>query len=245
MTKTPDLTPPVGPTLSARAQRTGYIRVAYPGPLPKGDPLVFVYTNYKGETGVRHVLPREVAYGTEPEHPEPTWLLWCFDLDKQAPRTFDLRKMVLTDLSGPAVPGDPVTLSEDEPPSGTASVAVPRTGLPSSLVYRKYRGRLWVYLPEEHTWVSGTCRVECLPGDCWRAEQANRPYGDFHAALDAEVLAEQARWEGPRQEAQWQLSMALGREAALWHRIRVFWQILGSLLAVILLAVLLYGLASP
>lgn len=245
MPETPDPTQPRDPIPTARTQRTGDIRVAYPDPLPKEDPLVFVYTNYKGETARRRVLPRGVSYGTTPEHPEPTWLLWCFDPDKQAPRTFDLRKMVPTDLSGPAAPGDLTTPPKDESPSGTASVAVPRTGLPSSLVYREYRGELWVYLPEGKVWICGPHCVTCLPGDRWRAEHADRIYTDFHAALDAETGAVFMRQEAPLREANWKLALALAREEDLRYRIRTFWQILGSLGAVVLLAALLYGMASP
>jgi predicted DNA-binding transcriptional regulator YafY len=56
-------------------------------------PLVFTYTNHRGETSVRHVIPKSIRFGTTPDHTD-TWLLNAFDLDRNATRTFDLSKMV-------------------------------------------------------------------------------------------------------------------------------------------------------
>ena len=50
-----------------------------------------VYTNYKGETGVRKILPKELKFGSSDYHPEPQWLLTAFDVDKQAERTFAVK----------------------------------------------------------------------------------------------------------------------------------------------------------
>lgn len=58
---------------------------------PIGDPLEFIYTNYRGETGKRRVMPKRIWWGSTEYHPEPQWLLLAFDLDKQADRDFAVR----------------------------------------------------------------------------------------------------------------------------------------------------------
>jgi predicted DNA-binding transcriptional regulator YafY len=50
-----------------------------------------VYTNYRGETALREVLPQRIWFGATEWHPEKQWLLDAIDLEKDAPRSFALR----------------------------------------------------------------------------------------------------------------------------------------------------------
>lgn len=71
---------------------------------PTVEPLVFLYTNYKGETEVRHVIPERVWFGVTPYHPDPQWFLGAFDLDRKADRNFAFKDVVrpAMGLTGPA-----------------------------------------------------------------------------------------------------------------------------------------------
>jgi predicted DNA-binding transcriptional regulator YafY len=53
--------------------------------------LSFVYTNYRGETGHRRVIPKKVWFGATEWHPVQQWLLEAFDLDVQEIRNFAVR----------------------------------------------------------------------------------------------------------------------------------------------------------
>lgn len=48
----------------------------------------FTYTNHRGETSLRKILPIRLWFGSTAWHPDPQWLLEGFDLDKQATRDF-------------------------------------------------------------------------------------------------------------------------------------------------------------
>ena len=50
--------------------------------------IEILYTNYRGETGRRKIVPSSLRFGSTEFHPEPQWLLEAFDLEKQAARTF-------------------------------------------------------------------------------------------------------------------------------------------------------------
>ena len=50
-----------------------------------------LYTNWRGETAVRRILPKEIIYSSNEWHKEEQWLLVAFDVDKQADRTFALK----------------------------------------------------------------------------------------------------------------------------------------------------------
>ena len=50
-----------------------------------------VYTNYKGETEVRRIIPKEITFGSTQYHPEEQWLLVGYDVDKNAERTFAMK----------------------------------------------------------------------------------------------------------------------------------------------------------
>jgi hypothetical protein len=49
------------------------------------------YTNYRGERGLRRILPLDIKFGSNEWHPEPQWLLIAIDEDKKAERIFALK----------------------------------------------------------------------------------------------------------------------------------------------------------
>lgn len=68
-----------------------------PDMLNKGDTeevLHFSYTNHRGETAPRRVMPHRLYFGTSPLHTEPVWLMSSYCFDRQAHRTFELTKMI-------------------------------------------------------------------------------------------------------------------------------------------------------
>lgn len=50
--------------------------------------MTFTYTNHRGETAVRYVVPQCVYFGKTEFHPEKQWLMRGFDTDRQAIRDF-------------------------------------------------------------------------------------------------------------------------------------------------------------
>jgi predicted DNA-binding transcriptional regulator YafY len=54
-----------------------------------------VYTNYRGATDRRRILPSRLWFGCTEWHPQPQWLLDAWDLDKRA-----LRSFALCDIAG-------------------------------------------------------------------------------------------------------------------------------------------------
>lgn len=79
---------------SAEAVRLRSLLNGQPTEPTEADPLVFTYTNHRGETAERSIVPRRVVWGSTEWHPEPQWLLWAFDLDREAERAFPLRALV-------------------------------------------------------------------------------------------------------------------------------------------------------
>ena len=53
--------------------------------------ISIVYTNYRGEMGIRHILPKAIRFASTDWHPEPQWLLEAFDLEKKADRSFAMK----------------------------------------------------------------------------------------------------------------------------------------------------------
>ncbi len=53
--------------------------------------LKITYTNHRGETAERHILPKEIWYGSTQWHPEEQWLLKAHDQEKDAERDFALK----------------------------------------------------------------------------------------------------------------------------------------------------------
>lgn len=50
-----------------------------------------LYTNYRGETDFRRILPQQIHFGSTEWHPEPQWLLDAVDVEKGAGRSFALK----------------------------------------------------------------------------------------------------------------------------------------------------------
>ena len=48
---------------------------APPSPAPAGEPTTITYTNYRGETAQRMILPKSIWFGSTEWHPEPQWFL--------------------------------------------------------------------------------------------------------------------------------------------------------------------------
>ncbi len=57
---------------------------------PGNQAIEILYTNYRGETSRRVIIPAAIRFGATEYHPDPQWLLDAYDVDKQAERTFAL-----------------------------------------------------------------------------------------------------------------------------------------------------------
>ena len=53
--------------------------------------VTFTYTNWKGEVGVRSVIPVNIDFEENEYHKPKQWLLHGYDLDKKAMRTYALK----------------------------------------------------------------------------------------------------------------------------------------------------------
>ena len=55
------------------------------------DPAMVVvirYTNHRGETDNRRIVPKQIRFISTGWHPREQWILEAYDLDKQADRSF-------------------------------------------------------------------------------------------------------------------------------------------------------------
>ena len=50
-----------------------------------------LYTNWKGETKYRNIIPINVEFKSTEWHKEEQWILNAFDIDKQANRGFAIK----------------------------------------------------------------------------------------------------------------------------------------------------------
>lgn len=49
------------------------------------------YTNYRGETSIREIVPKTISFVSTEWHPEAQWILTAFDIEKQADRGFAMK----------------------------------------------------------------------------------------------------------------------------------------------------------
>ena len=74
--------------------------------------VVILYTNYRGETSHRRIIPRGVRFASSEWHPGEQWLLDALDVDKMAERSFalkDVREWSTPDFESPDVSSRPAT----------------------------------------------------------------------------------------------------------------------------------------
>lgn len=50
-----------------------------------------LYTNYRGETALRTIVPEKIWFGTTEWHHEPQWLMDAVDAEKQQIRSFAMK----------------------------------------------------------------------------------------------------------------------------------------------------------
>lgn len=57
----------------------------------KKKTVSILYTNYRGETAIRKIIPKEIWFGKTEWHPEEQWLLNAHDIEKKADRSFAMK----------------------------------------------------------------------------------------------------------------------------------------------------------
>lgn len=80
------------PNFGKNALAAAYEHYGVAPPLHREDrPRITVrYTNYRGETSVRHIAPISIRFTSTEQHPEPQWILRAFDRSESAIRDFAL-----------------------------------------------------------------------------------------------------------------------------------------------------------
>ncbi len=53
--------------------------------------VVINYTNWKGVTALRKIIPKKIFFGSTEWHKEEQWLLEAYDVDKNADRSFAIK----------------------------------------------------------------------------------------------------------------------------------------------------------
>ncbi len=56
-------------------------------------PIKVTYTNWRGETALRTIVPLEVYFGTTEYHPTAQWLLKVWDVERNAERVYALQEI--------------------------------------------------------------------------------------------------------------------------------------------------------
>lgn len=59
--------------------------------MEKEKAVRILYTNYRGETAFRSIIPDKIHFGTTEWHPESQWLLDALDVEKNENRTFAMK----------------------------------------------------------------------------------------------------------------------------------------------------------
>ena len=77
---------------------------AAPGVAEAAPPVTLTYTNWRGETAERTIIPLRPWFGATEWHPEPQWLLTAIDVEKGAERDFALK-----DFGQPVAPAAEIT----------------------------------------------------------------------------------------------------------------------------------------
>ena len=60
---------------------------------PMEEEVLVVYTNWRGQTAERRILPKpgSLRFAATEHHPEPQWVFDAWDIEKKAERTFAMK----------------------------------------------------------------------------------------------------------------------------------------------------------
>lgn len=53
--------------------------------------VVIIYTNYRGETNSRKIIPQRIWFGETSWHHDAQWLIDAIDVEKEVERSFAIR----------------------------------------------------------------------------------------------------------------------------------------------------------
>jgi len=53
--------------------------------------VTILYKNWKGNTGTRNIIPKEIVFSSNEWHKEEQWLLIAHDVEKDTERTFAMK----------------------------------------------------------------------------------------------------------------------------------------------------------
>lgn len=56
--------------------------------ISKKKAVKIIYTNYKGITSKRNIIPQKIWYGKSAYHSQEQWFLEAYDIDKEDKRDF-------------------------------------------------------------------------------------------------------------------------------------------------------------
>jgi predicted DNA-binding transcriptional regulator YafY len=59
--------------------------------VPEERTVRILYTNYRGETTLRRIVPERVHFASTDWHPKPQWLLDALDVERNAMRSFAMK----------------------------------------------------------------------------------------------------------------------------------------------------------
>lgn len=57
------------------------------------NPIKVLYTNYRGQTAIRTIVPVLIYFGSTEYHPHEQWLLEVWDVERGAIRTYALKEI--------------------------------------------------------------------------------------------------------------------------------------------------------
>ena len=78
-------------TMNASTQVQETLAIPVIGVAELGHPIKVRYTNYRGETAVRLIVPVRFFWGSNEYHKEEQWLVEVFDVERNAIRIYALK----------------------------------------------------------------------------------------------------------------------------------------------------------
>ena len=78
----------IGSMQAVENQKVTQTKVILPKGIELNHAVKVKYKNYRGEVGVRSIIPMEIYWGQTEYHPHDQWLLKVWDVEKDAERIY-------------------------------------------------------------------------------------------------------------------------------------------------------------